>query len=110
MLDRDRQRFQLHSLLREQLRNLAPVGELQGAHAEALEGLFRDWEGRWRECRECLSEVIPAVQDLRKKSESHRAELLASLGSETAWRIGELEIALRIIQQEGAVCLELDNK
>jgi hypothetical protein len=64
MLDRDRQRFQLHGLLREELRNLAPVGELQSAHAGVLERLFRDWERRWHECRECLAEVIPAVQHL----------------------------------------------
>jgi len=49
MLDRDRQRFQLHALLREELRNLAPLGELQAAHAAALERLFADWERRWRE-------------------------------------------------------------
>ena len=55
MLDRDRQRFQLHALLR----NLAPFEELQSAHAVALERLFVDWERRWRECRECLPEVIP---------------------------------------------------
>jgi hypothetical protein len=62
MLDRDRQRFQLHGLLREELRNLAPVGEFQTGHAAALEGLFRDWERRWRECGECLPEVISEVQ------------------------------------------------
>src|SRR5208282_3958568 len=37
MLDRDRQRFQLHALVREELQNLAPLGELQAAHAAALE-------------------------------------------------------------------------
>jgi TIR domain len=42
MLDRDRQRFQLHALLREELRNLVPLGELQAAHAAALEKLFAD--------------------------------------------------------------------
>ena len=40
MLDRDRQRFQLHTLLRNELRNLAPLVELQTAHATALEGAF----------------------------------------------------------------------
>jgi hypothetical protein len=64
MLDRDRQRFQLHALLREELRNLAPLGELKEAHAVVLEKQFDDWEGHWRECRECLPEVIPAVQHL----------------------------------------------
>src|SRR5208337_2810081 len=62
MLDRDRQRFQLHGLLHEELRDLTPMGALKGNHVKALEGLFRDWEVRWRECRECLTEVIPALQ------------------------------------------------
>jgi hypothetical protein len=110
MLDRDRQRFQLHALLREELRNLALLGELQAAHAIALEKQFADWEGRWRECRECLSEVIPAVQHLWEKGENSRAECLTYWGFATGWRIGELEIALRILQQEEALCLELGDK
>jgi hypothetical protein len=110
MLDRDRQRFQLHALLREELRNLAPLEELQAAHVAVLERLFADSQLRWRECRECLPEVIPAVQHLWEKSESSRAALLSSLGFETGRRIGELEIALRIVQQDEALCLELGNK
>ena len=110
MLDRDQQCFQLHALLREELRNLAPLGELHAAHAAALERWFSDWERRWRECRECLPEVIPAVQHLWEKSQSSRAAWLTNWGFATGWRIGELEIALRILQQEEALCLELGNK
>jgi len=110
MLDRDRQRFQLHALVREELQNLAPLGELQAAHAAVLESLFADWERRWRECRECLPEVIPAVQHLSEKRASSRAEWLTYRGFATGRRIGELEIALRIVQQEEALCLELGNK
>jgi tetratricopeptide (TPR) repeat protein len=54
--------------------------------------------------------VIPAVQHLWEKSESSRAASLTYWGFETAWRIGELEIALRIVQQEEALSLELSNK
>ena len=71
MLDRDRQHFQLH-LLGHELRNLAPLGELQAAHAVVLERLFADWARRWHECGQCLAEVIPAVQHLWEKSESSR--------------------------------------
>jgi tetratricopeptide (TPR) repeat protein len=110
MLDRDRQRFQLHALLREELRSLAPLAELQAAHAAALERWFSDWEQRWGECRECLPEVIPAVQHLWEKRESSRAAWLTHRGFATGKRIGELEIALRIVQQEEALCLELGNK
>ena len=54
---------------------------------------------RWRECRQCLPEVIPAVQHLWEKNESSRAVLLSYWGFATGNRIGELEIALRILQQ-----------
>jgi hypothetical protein len=57
-----------------------------------------------------LPEVIPAVQHLWEKTESNRAALLTYWGFATAWRIGELEIALRIVQQEEALYLELGNK
>jgi hypothetical protein len=40
MLDRDWQRFQLHALLREELRNLAPRGKLQADHTAGLDKLF----------------------------------------------------------------------
>jgi hypothetical protein len=110
MLDRDRQRFQLHALLREELQALAPLAELQAAHAAALEKLFANWEGHWRECRECLPEVIPAVQHLWEKGESNRAAWLTYWGFATGKRIGELEIALRILQQQEALCLELGKK
>jgi tetratricopeptide (TPR) repeat protein len=110
MLDRDRQRFQLHGLLREELRDLAPIDDLRAAHAEALEALFRDWKRRWRECRECLPEVLPAAQHLWEKNESIRAGLLSFCGFETGHRIGELEIAIRIVQQWETLCLELGDK
>jgi hypothetical protein len=41
MLDRDRQRFQLRALLREELRNLTPFEELEAAHAAALKKQMR---------------------------------------------------------------------
>jgi tetratricopeptide (TPR) repeat protein len=110
MLDRDRQRFQLHALLRGELRNLAPLGELQAAHVAVLEKQFGDWEVHWRQCRECLPEVVLAVQHLWDTSERNRAVWLSYQGFATGSRIGELEIALRILQQEEALCLERSNK
>ena len=77
VLDRDRQRFQLHALLREQLRARAGadgLAELQERHAAALEELFKDWETRWRECSECLEEVIPAAAYFcSEAARAHRA-------------------------------------
>jgi hypothetical protein len=46
VLDRDRRRFQLHALLREQLRVSAPLGDLGERHAMALGWLFKEWETR----------------------------------------------------------------
>jgi hypothetical protein len=111
MVDRDRQRFQLHGLIREQLRNMAPVRKLQAAHVETLECLFRYWwEERWIEFRECMSEVIPALWHLWRKNESSRAKWLSYCGFAAAKRIGEFESSFRIVQQAEALCLELDNR
>src|SRR5271157_1957835 len=103
VIDRERRRFQLHSLLREQVRARQGgdgVGKLQEYHAAALEKLFKDWETRWQECRECLEEVIPAAQLLWNRGESDRYWQLSLLGYETGRRIGELDVALRIMKQE----------
>jgi tetratricopeptide (TPR) repeat protein len=98
MLDRDRQRFQLHALLREQLRSASSLNELQEAHSQALEELFKDWEGRWRECRECLPEVLPAAEFLWSL-DVDRESRLSLWATRMAFRIGELDTALRIEQQ-----------
>ena len=75
-----------------------------------MERLFADWEQRWRECRECLPELIPAVQHLWERNESSRAAWLTYRGFRTGERTGELEIALRILQQDEALCLESSDK
>jgi hypothetical protein len=75
-----------------------------------LEKQFADWERRWRESRECLPEVIPAVQHLWEKSERARAGWLTDRGLRTGWRIGELEIAFRIVQQWEGFCVSQGNK
>jgi hypothetical protein len=54
--------------------------------------------------------LIPALQHLWQKNLRSRAAWLTSRGFDTGRRIGELEIALRIVQQEEALCRELGNK
>jgi tetratricopeptide (TPR) repeat protein len=102
VLNRERQRFQLHALLREQARVISGAGELdslQQSHAAALERLFKDWETRWRDCRECLPEIIPAAKSLWEENASARQSRLSFLGFAAAQRIGELEEAFRILKQ-----------
>ncbi len=103
VLDRERRRFQLHALLREQVRTSCGAGELgdlHQSHAAALERLFEDWEARWRDCRECLTEIIPAAKFLWERQESTRQSWLSYRGRAVALRIGELEEAFRILKQE----------
>jgi tetratricopeptide (TPR) repeat protein len=100
VLDRARRRFQLHALLREQLRKDIAVAGLKEKHAVALEGLFQDWERRWKECLECLPEVIPAMEYLWQAGQPARCNSLATWGSSTGKRVGELETALAILQRE----------
>ena len=113
VLDRDRQRFQLHALLRDQLRARAGedgLAELQERHAAALEDLFKDWETRWQECRECLEEIIPAADSCGKREESGRQTWKLIGSYSTAERIGETDAAHRILQQEEAFWTERDDR
>lgn len=100
VLDRDRRRFQLHALLREQLRRSAPLRELQERHAVALEPLFKNGEMRWMG-RECLEEVIPALEHLRQ---SGRTVMRYGLGYVMA-----LDHAMRIVRQEDGFWTDLDD-
>jgi tetratricopeptide (TPR) repeat protein len=101
VLDSERQLFQLHALLRDRIRTTASSLEnLRQAHAAALERLFARWETRWAECRECLQEIAPASQFLWSINEKSRGSWLSYSGYRTAERIGELALALHIIQCE----------
>ena len=84
VVDRERRRFQLHALLRDQVRAQQGgdgIGKLQERHAAALEKLFKDWETRWQECRECLEEIIPAAEFLWSNGEARREAQLSDWGS-----------------------------
>ena len=103
VLDRERRRFQLHALLREQVRAVQGddgLVKLKERHAAALEKLFKDWETRWQECRECLEEIIPAAGFLSSGGKSERAWQLSGSAYELGRRIGDSDAALRIMQHE----------
>src|SRR5271157_3404534 len=111
--DRERRRFQLHALLRDQVRVQQGddgLGKLQERHAAALERFFKDWETRWQDCRECLEEIIPAAGFLWQSGESDRDWQLAFAGFSTGYRIGELDAALRIMKQREEISQRLGNK
>jgi tetratricopeptide (TPR) repeat protein len=98
LVDRDRQRFHLHALLRDQVRRMEAEqsDSVYQKHAQALEQIFGNWESRWKDCRECLAEIIPAGQRLFAKGETGRASSLLFYGYATARQIGELATALQI--------------
>ena len=110
MVDREKQRFRLHALMREQLRRTATLDELQEKHAEQLSDLFKDWEARWQNCRECLPEVIPAVQSFWQRGLNAQGDWLSSYGFSTSCRIGELFSADEIVRHEEVHHEELGNK
>jgi hypothetical protein len=105
VLDRDRRRFQLHSLLREQVRVSAPLADLEERHAVELEGIFKEWETRWRDCRECLDEVIAAMERLWRVGAAGGVGGLSDWGFKVGWRVGELEASLRILDMEESLWL-----
>ena len=110
MVDRDRQRFRSHALMREQLRRTAPLDELQGKHAEQLFDLFKDWEAQWQDCRQCLTEVIPAVQFFWQRGSDSQGYSLSDYGLRISLRIGELLSAYEIVRHREAYHEELGNK
>lgn len=95
-LSRDRQHFQLHALLREQVRRGLALDELQGRHAIALEQLFGEWQVRWKECQEVLPETLSAMDHLWDIGEVERMEELSAAASELGWQNGALDVSLRI--------------
>jgi tetratricopeptide (TPR) repeat protein len=98
VVDQGRERFEIHALLREQLHSDREVEDFRVGHAWALEKLFEKWESRWKDCRECLSEIIRASEFLWSEDRI-RQKRLTSWGYACARRIGELGIALHIEQQ-----------
>jgi len=113
VIDRERRRFQLHALLRDQVRaRLCDDGlsKLQERHAAALEKLFKDWEARWRECRECLEEIVPAAKFLWEQAEHNRECQLGSWGCELGRRIGELDAAFHIAKEEESLWAGRDDR
>src|SRR5208337_2850416 len=109
----ERRRFNLHALLREQMRAEQKgdgIVKLQERHAGALEKLFKDWETRWRECRECLEEVMPAAKLVWLRGETSRTDWLIYWGYALGRRIGELDAALRILKQEESFWAGRDDR
>ncbi len=103
VIDRERRRLSLHALLREQVRSRMVgdgLSKLRERHAAALEKLFKDWETSWQECRECLEEVLRAARFLLLRGNSIREGWLSYWGYSLGVRIGELDVALRIMRQQ----------
>jgi tetratricopeptide (TPR) repeat protein len=101
MLNRERRRFQLHALLRDRLRATVPsVDELECRHAQKVCEVFREWETRWRDCRECLPEVPAAADHWWRNGDRGQAQELSKAASRLADRIGELDTALRILNEQ----------
>ena len=119
VIDRERRRFQLHALLREQVREEQgdeDIVKLQARHAAALERIFQAWNdaqdqpARWQACRECLEEVVPAAEFLEQRGESRRNTQLSYWGGELGRRIGELDLAFRIMKLEESFGAKRDDR
>src|SRR5271157_911098 len=115
VIDRERRRFNLHALLRDAAATTAPRGgdalrNLQKRHAAILEKLFKDWETRWQECRECLEEILPAARFRWERGESAREAALSMWGYFLAGRIGEMDVALRIMREQEVFCAGRDDR
>ncbi len=99
VVDRERQRFQMHALLRDEVRATQRddgLGKLQERHAAALERLFKDWETRWQECGECFDELTAALHFLIEAGADDRFLALADNGYRATFRTGDFQVALEV--------------
>jgi TIR domain/NB-ARC domain len=90
VVDRGRRRFNLHFLMREQVR-AQQGGEvlalLMERHAAALENIFAGWQTRWQDCRDCVEEFFHAAIYLSDRGEQSRLSNLIKFGFESGIRI-----------------------
>jgi tetratricopeptide (TPR) repeat protein len=100
IVDQNRQQFRLHALLQEQIRRSMSLSEMEWKKVKVLSDMFATWESKWKECKECLPEIIPALKFLIEQDRHSLRAWLASQGFSMARRVGELNMALCIIQQE----------
>ena len=96
MLDRDRQRFQIHALLRDEAhKRLGDAGLSALQDVAALEELLKNRRERWRDCRECLEEIIPASAFLSNRGNDARARRNSFWGYDIATDIGEIDVGFQ---------------
>ena len=71
--------------------------------------MFKDWETRWRDCRECLEEIEPAARFFWDRGDTYRQSWMTYYGYALGKRSGELDAALRILRQEESFWSRPDN-
>jgi tetratricopeptide (TPR) repeat protein len=130
LLSRERRHFQLHAILREEVRTRCgpdEVQQLQRKHVRALESAAAQWKEQTPYL--FFSEVIAACQFLESekdfesslqlygKEEAMWSELGDKNGLEVCYfgealclmKLGRVEDALAVLQKQEAICLELRN-
>jgi TIR domain/NB-ARC domain len=94
VVDRGRRRFNLHFLMREQVR-AQQGGEglalLRERHAAAVENIFTGLQTRWQERRDCVAEFFHAAIYLSGRGEKNRVFNLIKSGLESGIRIAVSE-------------------
>jgi tetratricopeptide (TPR) repeat protein len=131
VLNREQRRFQLHALLREEVRTGCGAEELEKLELSHVEALHAT-SGQWQEHSpvQFLSEVqlaskfLEATGDLEKELSLYRKEeeMLLALKNKggltvTYWiqasllhRLQRLEEALALLEKQEAICLEIGEK
>lgn len=131
LIDRDRRRFQVHAILREQVlarRSQGDVEALQRRHAAALAALADDWKSQsalqFQEEMDLASKFLEAHGDddaslaLLRKAEvmwgevGNRSFVLLNYEAQ-AYRLralGRVEEAISILERQEAICLEIGDR
>ena len=109
-LNRDEQRYFLHTLIRQTARNRAPFAKRRVRHAEIVITRFENWEKNWQACADILGEAREVMQQSVKNQDIQRADRIVFNSFSLTRRIGRMTEALDFMSAYQHLADALNNK
>jgi len=109
-LDREEQRYFLHTMVRQTIRSRKPFAGLSARHAEIVRAQFQHWEQDWQTCADDLAEAREAWQYAIAVKNNTEAAWLSHYAHALCSRIGRLQEALEFTKADEDLAISLDDK
>lgn len=111
VLDRNRQRFQIHSLLKAHLMTREPFLFSQMKHTAVIVGTFLHLGDAWGTCAEILNEVVPTMQWMAANTATTAAIWqLGGAAYHVAFSTGSFVSALQISKEVENICTRMGDE